>query len=119
MAEATKTKKTSDNTAVFAVVETGGKQYKVSEGDTILVEKLAEEHKEGDTITLDSVLLVDDGKNTSIGDPYIPNAKVEAELLENGRSKKISVLKYRSKSRYFRNKGHRQPYSKLKIRSIR
>ena len=104
--------------SVFAVIETGGKQYKVSEGDMVKVEKISGEYKEGDKIVFDSVLLMDDGAEIKVGEPNIEKAKVTGELIEEGRDKKIAVTRYRSKSRYFKNKGHRQPYFKVKIVSI-
>ncbi len=113
-----KEEKKLEKPKTFAVIETGGKQYKVSEGDTITVEKLAGEHKEGDKVVFDSVLLVDDGKAVDLGDPYLKKVKVTAEFVEEGRAEKIAVMRYRSKSRYFKNKGHRQPYTKVKILSI-
>ncbi|MCH7597556.1 50S ribosomal protein L21 [Patescibacteria group bacterium] len=103
----------------FAVIQTGGKQYKVSVGDDLRIEKLAGVFKEGDKITFDKVLLVDNGKDTTIGVPYIERAKVRATLKEIGRSKKISVIRFKSKSRYFKKKGHRQPFFKVKIESIK
>lgn len=102
----------------FAVIETGGKQYKVAEGDILSIEKLPGEHKEGDKIAFDGVLLVDDGKDTKVGTPHVSGAKVEAEFVEDWRGKKISVIKFRAKSNYFVNKGHRQPYTKVKITKI-
>ena len=102
-----------------AVIQTGGKQYKVSEGDTLKIEKLKEEHKAGAKITFNEVLLVDDGKDTKIGTPYVSGAKVEATLEEEGRDKKVSVIRFRAKSRYFKKKGHRQPYAKVKISAIK
>ena len=103
----------------FAVIQTGGKQYKVSVGDTIKIEKLVGEHKEGDKITFDKVLLVDNGKDTTIGTPFITGAKVEAELVEIGQTKKIIVVKYKPKSRYLVRQGHRQHFFKIKILGIR
>jgi large subunit ribosomal protein L21 len=113
----------------FAVIKTGGKQYKVSEGGLISIEKLkgparphqgaGEEYKKGDKISFDKVLLVDDGKNTTVGTPYIIGAKVNAEIVEIGRGKTILVMKYKQKSRYLRRNGHRQPYFKVKITSIK
>jgi len=103
----------------FAVIQTGGKQYKVSVGDTVKIEKLAGEHKEGDKITFDKVLLVDNGKDTTIGTPFITGAKVEAELVEIGQTKKIIVVKYKPKSRYLVRQGHRQHFFKIKILGIR
>jgi large subunit ribosomal protein L21 len=103
----------------FAVIQTGGKQYKVSKGVTLAIEKLKGEHKEGDKITFDKVLLVDDGKDTTIGTPYIDGAQVNAEITKIGRGKKILVVKYKQKSRYLRRAGHRQPFFKVKITGIK
>jgi len=103
----------------FAVIETGGKQYKVSEGDVLSIEKLSEELKEGDTITFDKVLLMDDGKDTVVGTPYIEGAKVTATLEQEGRGKKIMVIRFKAKSRYFKKYGHRQPYMKVKIGALK
>lgn len=113
-----KTESSASNSS-FAVIETGGKQYKVSVGDTLKVEKIKGDHKEGDSITFDKVLLVDNGKDaTDIGTPYINGAKVEASLVEIGRSPKVTVIKYKQKSRYFKKNGHRQPFFKVKIEKI-
>lgn len=103
----------------FAVIQTGGKQYKVSKGTSLSIEKMKGEHKKGDRVSFDKVLLVDDGKNTTIGNPYIAGAKVDAEISEIGRARKILVVKYKQKSRYLRRNGHRQPYFKVKILSIK
>ena len=114
----------------FAVIQTGGKQYKVSEGDVVSIEKIkgpasaggfgkAMEYKKGDKLSFDKVLLVDDGKDTTIGTPYIKGAKVDAEIAEIGRARKILVVKYKQKSRYLRRNGHRQPFFKVKITSIK
>jgi len=103
----------------FAVIETGGKQYKVSEGDSIKVEKLPGEHKEGDKITFDKVLLLSDGKETKIGTPYIKGAKIEAVFKEEGKNKKIMVIRFKSKSRYFKKRGHRQPFTKVEVGAIK
>ena len=101
----------------FAVIETGAKQYKVSEGDTIKIEKLSktEEYKEGDKITFDKVLLIDDEKDTKIGEPYLKDSKVEAEFIKQDRNKKIRMLKFKSKSNYLKRMGHRQTYHQVKI----
>ena len=103
----------------FAVIQTGGKQYKVSSGSTISIEKIKGEYNKGDKISFDKVLLVDDGKDTTIGTPYIKGAKVDAEIIEIGRSRKILIIKYKQKSRYLRRNGHRQPFFKVKITSIK
>jgi large subunit ribosomal protein L21 len=104
----------------FAVIQTGGKQYKVSKGSLVSIEKITGEYKKGDNISFDKVLLVDDGKNTTIGTPYITGAKVDAEIVEIGRERKVMVVKYKQKSRtgWTRN-GHRQPFFKVKITSIK
>ncbi len=104
---------------LFAVIETGGKQYKVSPGDTLKIEKLSDLENKGDKITFDKVLLVSDDKEVKIGEPYVSGAKVEATLEEQGRSKKIFVIRFRSKSRYFKKNGHRQPFTKVKIEAIK
>ncbi|KKQ85834.1 MAG: 50S ribosomal protein L21 [Parcubacteria group bacterium GW2011_GWF2_38_8] len=102
----------------FAVIQTGGKQYKVSKDDVLSVEKITGKYKTGDKISFDKVLLVDDGKNTTIGMPYIKDAKVDAEITGIGRARKILVVKYKQKSRYLRRNGHRQPFFKVKILAI-
>ncbi len=101
---------------MYAVLETGGKQYKVSKDDEIFVEKL--EANEGDTVTFDKVLLISDDGKLSMGKPFLENAKVEAEVLENGKARKIIVFKYKAKKNYRKKQGHRQPYTKVKISSI-
>ena len=103
----------------FAVIKTGGKQYKVAAGETVSIEKIKGEYAKGDKVVFDSVLLVDDGKNTTIGTPYISGAKVEAEISEIGRARKIMVIKYKQKSRYLKRNGHRQPFFKVKILAIK
>ncbi len=106
-------------TEEFAVIQTGGKQYKVSEGTVVSIEKIKGEYAKGDKLSFDKVLLVDDGKDTTIGTPYITGAKVNAEIVEIGRSKKVMVIKYKQKSRYLKRNGHRQPFFKVKITSIK
>lgn len=109
-------------TEEFAVIKTGGKQYKVSKGSVISIEKIKNakaDYKKGDKLTFDKVLLVDSGKDVTIGTPYIDGAAVDAEILEVGRARKILVVKYKQKSRYLRRNGHRQPFFKIKITSIR
>jgi len=102
----------------FAVIATGGKQYVVHEGDFLNVEKLSGEHKEGAKIEFPEVLLVDTGTSTKVGEPTVSGAKVVAEFVKEGRDTKISVIRFRSKSRYFKNRGHRQPYTRVKITKI-
>ena len=100
---------------MYAVFETGGKQYKVSEGDVIYVEKLNLE--DGATVTFDKVLAVA-GETLSVGAPYVEGAKVEASVLKSGRGKKIYVFKYKAKKNEKKKIGHRQPYTKVEITKI-
>ncbi len=99
-----------------AIIVTGGKQYKVAEGDTLFIEKLPVEA--GDAVTFDQVLAVIDGDNATFGAPVVEGAKVEATVEKNGRGKKIIVFKYKPKRGYKRKQGHRQPYTKVTINSI-
>lgn len=103
----------------FAVIQTGGKQYKVSVGDSVHIEKIIGDYKKGDSIAFDKVLLVDNGTDTTIGAPFISGAKVEGKIEEIGREAKVNVIKYKQKSRYFKKNGHRQPFFKVKISSIK
>ena len=103
----------------FAVIKTGGKQYKVSKGDSITIEKLSDTAKVGDKVTFDEVLLSDDGKATVLGTPFIKGAKVEATIEEVGKLPTVTVIHYKQKSRYFKKNGHRQPYFQVKISSIK
>ena len=100
----------------FAIVETGGKQYRVHEGDTIRVESL--DGDEGDTVSLDLVKLVSLNGETSVGTPNVEGAKVQAEVVNKGKGKKIVVFKYKAKSRYRRKYGHRQNFTDLRITDI-
>ncbi|MCR4325539.1 MAG: 50S ribosomal protein L21 [Patescibacteria group bacterium] len=104
--------------AKIAIIETGGKQYVVTKDSVLEVEKLPGSPKEGSKLTFDKVLLTDDGKETKVGAPYVSGAKVSAELVESGRADKVTVIRYRQKSRYFKKKGHRQPYSKVRITAL-
>lgn len=104
--------------AKIAIIETGGKQYVVAQDSVLEIEKLADAHTKGDKITFDKVLLTDDGKETIVGAPYVEGAKVMAELVEEGRNDKITVIRYRQKSRYYKKKGHRQPYAKVRITAL-
>ncbi|KXG74631.1 50S ribosomal protein L21 [Fervidicola ferrireducens] len=101
---------------MYAIIETGGKQYRVSEGDVIRVEKLRAQ--EGETVELDRVLAVSDGEKLMVGQPVLENAKVTATVLKHGKGKKIIVFKYKPKKNYRRKKGHRQPYTEIKIEKI-
>ena len=104
---------------MIAVIKTGGKQYKVKKGDKIKVEKIPE--KEGKTIKIKNVLLIADekGKDVKVGTPLVKGAAVEAKVLEQGRSSKVRVVKYKPKIRYRKEYGHRQPFTKLEITSIK
>ena len=118
-------KKTTTNKE-FAIIETGGKQYLVSEGDTLKVEKIKGpltakgygEFAVGDPVTFEKVLLVDNGSETTIGEPYIKGAKVSAEVQKIARAKKVTVIKYKAKSNYFKKRGHRQPFFEVKITKL-
>jgi len=101
-----------------AVIKTGGKQYVVSKGLMLNIEKLPGDLKEGDKVVFEEVLMVDNGLDTTIGDPIIKGAKVSATILELGKAKKIDVVKYKAKSRYYKRRGHRQPFVKVQIDSI-
>lgn len=100
----------------YAVVQTGGKQYRVQLGDTVRVESLRGD--QGDTIELDQVLLVSEGGNLVVGNPNVPGAKVTAEVVAQGRDDKVIVFKYKAKTRYRRKNGHRQPFTDLKVTDI-
>ena len=100
---------------MYAVIETGGKQYRVEANDTIYVEKL--EANEGEEVTLDKVLVLG-GESLKVGAPYVEGAKVTAKVVKNGKGKKIHVFTYRSKKGSKRALGHRQPYTKLTIEAV-
>ncbi|NLL81485.1 MAG: 50S ribosomal protein L21 [Tissierellia bacterium] len=101
---------------MYAVIETGGKQYRVQEGDIVFVEKL--DVAEGETVNFDKVLLLSNEGNLNAGKPYVEGASVEGTVLEQGKAKKIIVFKYKSKKNYRKKKGHRQPFTKIKIDKI-
>ena len=100
-----------------AIIVTGGKQYKVSEGDTLFIEKLPVEA--GDAVTFDKVLAVLDGDKATIGTPVVSGATVEATTVKNGKGKKIRIFKYNPKKGYRKRQGHRQPYTKVQIGAIK
>ena len=100
---------------MFAIFVTGGKQYKVSEGDVVFVEKLGV--AEGEKVTFDQVLCVS-GESLSVGTPYVEGATVVANVVKNGKSKKIDVIKYKSKKNEKKKIGHRQDYTKIQIEKI-
>jgi large subunit ribosomal protein L21 len=102
--------------ADYAIVRTGGKQYRVKPGDTIRVESLAGDT--GDTLELTDVLMVSRDGEVTLGSPTVPGAKVVTEIEANGRGKKIAVFKYKAKTRYRRMQGHRQGYTELNVTGI-
>ncbi|WP_067932992.1 50S ribosomal protein L21 [Alicyclobacillus kakegawensis] len=101
---------------MYAIVATGGKQYKVSVGDVVTVEKLAAEV--GDSVTLDEVYLVSGDGGVRVGSPVVPGARVIAKVEGHGRGEKIVVFKYKPKKNYHKKQGHRQPYTRLRIEAI-
>lgn len=103
----------------LAVIKTGGKQYVVSPGTLVTIEKLPEEVKKGDTVTFDTVLMTDNGSTTTVGTPAVKGASVTGTVFMVGRAPKVEVVKYKAKSRYLKRRGHRQPYVKVKIDAIK
>jgi large subunit ribosomal protein L21 len=101
---------------MYAVIETGGKQYRVTEGQSIKVEKLDAEA--GSSIDLDKVLMVADGENIKVGAPYVTGGKVTATIKSHGRGKKIHIIKFRRRKHYQKEQGHRQHYTELQITGI-
>ncbi len=101
---------------MYAVIKTGGKQYRVSEGETLHVEKLA--GKAGDAVTFDQVLLVGGGDSVKVGAPLVKGASVKAEIIDQARDKKIIIFKFRRRKNYRRKIGHRQPFTAVKITGI-
>ncbi len=101
---------------MYAVIETGGKQYRVTEGDVINVEKLDAEA--GKAVTIKEVLAVEKDGELLVGAPYVTGASVKADVLENGKGKKVVIYKYKAKKDSKKKQGHRQPYTQLQIKSI-
>ncbi|MDR3270589.1 MAG: 50S ribosomal protein L21 [Peptococcaceae bacterium] len=101
---------------MFAIIETGGKQFRVKEGDTLLVEKLDAEV--GDQVTIDKVLLLEKDGSVQIGSPLIAGATAQLKVVEQGRGKKIIVFKYKPKKNVRRKQGHRQPYTKVIVEAL-
>ncbi len=101
---------------MYAIIKTGGKQYKVAKGDSVFVEKLDVE--EGTVVTFDEVILVNDGESTKIGTPVVKGAKVTAKVEKQGKEKKVVTFKYKPKKHSHSKYGHRQPYTKVIIESI-
>ena len=100
-----------------AIIVTGGKQYKVSEGDVLFIEKL--EAEAGETITFDQVLAILDGETATFGAPVVEGASVTATVMKNGKGKKVRIFKYNPKKGYRKRQGHRQPYTKVQIAAIK
>ena len=101
---------------MYAIIETGGKQYRVQEGDTLFIEKL--EVSQGDTVEFDKILAVSKDGQLVLGTPVVGGAKVSATVVENGKGPKVIVYKYKAKKDYRKKQGHRQPYTKVKIEQI-
>ncbi len=101
---------------MYAVVKTGGKQYRVETGQTIRVEKI--DGDVGTTVTLDNVLMYSDGENVNVGQPNLDNVTVSGYIVEQDKARKILVFKYKKRKRYRRKQGHRQPFTAIKIDSI-
>jgi large subunit ribosomal protein L21 len=101
---------------MYAVIATGGKQYRVHEGAVLRVEKL--EAEEGASVEFDRVLLVGDGDQVSVGTPFLEGGKVQATVMAQGKARKVEVLKFRRRKNYRRTKGHRQPFTQVKITGI-
>ncbi|WP_418665959.1 50S ribosomal protein L21 [Allofournierella sp.] len=101
---------------MYAIIVTGGKQYRVEKGDVVFIEKL--EVTEGDTVKFDSVLAVGGEGATKVGTPRVEGASVEAKVVKNGKGKKLNIITYRAKKGSARHMGHRQPYTKVEITAI-
>jgi large subunit ribosomal protein L21 len=101
---------------MFAVIESGGRQYKVAAGSAVTVDRLPNEP--GSTVEFDRVLMVGDEGNVTLGNPVVANAKVRAHVIEHGRDDKIVVFRYKAKSNYRRRTGHRQPHTKIRVTEI-
>ncbi|MGI6492988.1 MAG: 50S ribosomal protein L21 [Pelotomaculum sp.] len=101
---------------MYAIIETGGKQYRVSEGDTLYVEKLPAQA--GETVEIDRVLALVDGDNLKIGSPVVEGARVVLKVVRHGRGKKIIVFKYKAKKNYRRKQGHRQAFTEVTVEKI-
>ncbi len=101
---------------MYAIIETGGKQYKVQVGDSIRIEKL--NVAPGESVVFDNVLVVGQEDSLTVGSPYVKGAAVKADVVDNGKGKKIIVYKYKSKKTYHKKNGHRQPFTKVAITAI-
>jgi large subunit ribosomal protein L21 len=101
---------------MYAVIQTGGKQYRVSEGDTLKVEKIAAD--EGASIELDKVLMIADGEAVTVGKPYVEGGKVTATVKSHGRGEKVKVIKFRRRKNHMKRQGHRQWFTELTVTGI-
>ena len=101
---------------MYAIIKTGGKQYKVAEGDSIFVEKLGAQADE--TVTFSEVIAVGEGNDLKVGAPFVDGASVSAKVVKEGKAKKVIVFKYKPKKGYAKKQGHRQPYTKVVIEKI-
>ncbi len=101
---------------MFAVFESGGLQFRVEEGTAVKIPHLTA--SPGDTVSIDKILLIDDGENSMVGTPYLESALIEAEILNEGLAKKIDVYKFKKRTKYRRLRGHRQKYTEIKIKKI-
>jgi len=101
---------------MYAVIQTGGKQYRVSEGDVLRVEKLNTE--EGASVDLDKVLMVGEGESVTVGQPYVDGSKVTATVKAHGRGKKVKIIKFKRRKHHMKRQGHRQSYTELEITGI-
>ncbi len=102
---------------MYAIIKTGGKQYKVSEGDQVYIEKLDKE--EGKTVNFDKILAFSDGEKLKTGTPFLKDVKVSGKVIKNGKAKKIIVFKFKAKKGYKRKQGHRQPYTCVEITNVK
>jgi len=101
---------------MYAIVETGGKQYRVQEGDVIVIEKLNVEA--GEEVVFDKVLAAGEGSDIKVGKPYVDGCSVKGSVIENGKGPKVIIFKFKAKKDYRKRQGHRQPYTMVKIESI-
>ena len=104
---------------MHAVIQSGGKQYRVAAGDKLRVELLDDEAKAGGKVTFEDVLLLSDGQTIKVGQPFVKGAKVTAEVVGNGRADKVTIIKLRRRKNYRRKAGHRQHFTELKITDIK
>ena len=102
---------------MYAVIETGGKQYRVSEGETLKVEKL--EVEPGKKVTFDEVLMIADGDKVQVGSPHVTKASVDAKVISQGKGKKVNILKFRRRKHSMKKQGHRQLYTEIQIDKIK